>query len=122
VIAASGGVSYTPLQDHVYDLLQPMLRDHFPSDQDFQVAFDKFEILAALSWAAPRDWNTEYGGYWALPGAYAWRTTNRERVLTELKAQVAANAPVVEIIGKDAVKAAENLQNLENFIPQLRWR
>jgi hypothetical protein len=115
--------NHTPLQNHVEELLLPMFREHVPSEEAFHVMFDKFEMLSALAYAAPQDWAKGIG-YWAPPGSYGWRSSNRERIFKELREQVAAGqaSPLTQIVGRDATHAAENLKQLENFVPEFRWR
>lgn len=112
---------HTPLQGHVEELLLPMFREHFPNDEAFRLAFDRFEMLSALSWASTHDWAKDYHGYWAPPGSYAWRTSNRERIFKELEGELAVGGPLVQIIGRDRAHASQNVENLKKFVPQLRW-
>lgn len=116
---------FTPLQNHLEALLLPLLRRHFPSEEAFHLAFDRFEILAALSYAVPA---IEKGGsYWTLPGSYGWRYENRQRIFGEIQTSLqnlGDSSPFVisRIVGKTALQGLENLTQLEKFVPQFRWR
>lgn len=119
------GREYTPLHNHLEALLIPVFRAHFLSEEAFHVAFDRFEILAALSFAIPA---IEKGGsYWTLPGAYGWRHENRQRILGEIRTSLESlgdRSPFVisGIVGKTALLALKNLNELEKFVPEFRWR
>lgn len=65
--------------------------------------------------------------YWALPGSYGWRRENRERVFKELRESLTTlgdKSPFVTtgLVGKSADQGLKNLSELEQFVPQLRWR
>lgn len=116
---------FTPLQNHLEALLLPLFRPHFPSKEAFHVAFDRLEILAALSYAIPA---IERGGrYWTLPGTYGWRHENSRRIFGEIRTSLQSlgdHSPFVisGIVGKTALHGLENLTQLENFVLELRWR
>jgi hypothetical protein len=115
---------YTPLQNHLEALFWPLFRSHFPSEAAFHLAFDKLEVLAALSYAVPV---LEAGGrYWTLPGSYGWRGENRQRIFTELRNSLTTlgdNSPLVRsrLVGNSAEHGLRNLGELEQFVPRLRW-
>jgi hypothetical protein len=117
-------LEFTPLQNHLEVLLGPLFHRYFPSTETFQVAFDRFEILAALSYAIPA---IEKGDrYWTLPGAYGWRHENRQRIFGEIRnslQNLGDNSPLVTsgIVGKTAQLGLKNLTELEQFVPEFRW-
>jgi len=74
--------NYAPLNDWIYDVLKPYLQRISASDSRLTLAFDKFEILMALSFAYQGSRNGE--NYWAPPGAYGYRHENRERIFAEI--------------------------------------
>lgn len=116
---------YTPLQNHLEALLLPLFRPHFPSEDAFHVAFDRLEVLAALSYAIPAIEKGER--YWTLPGAYGWRNANRQRIFGEIRSSLQSlgdRSPFVisGIVGKAASHGLENLTQLEKFVPEFRWR
>ncbi len=116
---------FTPLQNHLEALLLPLFRSHFPSEEAFHVAFDRLEVLAALSYAIPA---IEKGGrYWTLPGSYGWRHENRQRIFGELRTSLQSlgdRSPFVisGIAGKTALHGLDNLTQLEKFVSEFRWR
>lgn len=111
---------HTPLQMHVQELLLPMFREEFATEAAFTLAFDRVEMLVALSYATGDDWTQRAYGYWAPPGCYGWRSSNRDKIF-DLDQQVATGGPVVPLIGSDSGHAAKNVAELKNFVPQLRW-
>lgn len=115
---------YTPLQNHLEALFLPLFRPHFSSEEAFHVAFDRFEVLAALSYAIPAIEKGER--YWTLPGAYGWRHDNRQRIFGEIRTSLQSlgdGSPFVisGIVGKTALQGLDNLTQLETFVPLLRW-
>lgn len=75
-----------PFNDWLYALLQPRFRGLIPTKARFTYAFDRLEILMALSYAhhakRAKDW------YWAPPGSYGYRHDNRDRILKEIRADL----------------------------------
>jgi len=45
---------YTPLSDHLWEVLRAPLRAQIPDDRDYEDAFDWFEYLLALAWISTR--------------------------------------------------------------------
>lgn len=116
---------FTPLQNHLESLLLPLFRPNFPSEEAFRIAFDRLEILAALSYAIPAIEKGER--YWTLPGSYGWRHDNRQRIFGEIRTSLQTLgdcSPFVTsgIVGKSALSGLENLAQLEKFVPDFRWR
>lgn len=116
---------YTPFQNHLEALLLPLFRPHFPSEDAFHLAFDRLEVLVALSYAIPAVEKGE--SYWTLPGAYGWRQENRQRIFGEIRASLQSlgdRSPFVMsgLVGKTALHGRDNLTQLEKFVPEFRWR
>jgi hypothetical protein len=116
---------YTPMQNHLEALLKPIFLPNFVSEEAFLIAFDKFEVLAALCYAIPAIEKKEH--YWTLPGTYGWRSQNRSRIFGEIRTSLqtlshASPFAVSGIVGRNAASGLENLTELEKFIPDLRWR
>jgi hypothetical protein len=116
---------YTTMNNHVEALLWSMFESAFPSLTTFQLAFDRLEVLFALTYAVPCVQKHER--YWTLPGAYGWRTDNRVRIFSELRKELETlgdRSPCVVsgLIGTTAELGLENLSQLEQFVPEFRWR
>jgi hypothetical protein len=90
---------YTPLNDHVSALLQPVLDDLLLLGADFEAAFDDFEVLLALEHAHLYS-SESSGGAWGPPGRFAWRfhsgdmTSPFHRILAEFERAGTAWAPI----------------------------
>jgi len=115
---------YTPLNNHIEELLWKELGASFPSRSAFELAFDKLEILFALTYAAPGLENGDR--YWTLPGAYGWRETNRTRVVAGLRRELESAedaSPMVAygLVGTTSSMGLDNLLQLEQFIASLQW-
>lgn len=115
---------YTPLQDRLAEVMTPMFSRSFESEDAFQLAFDWFEVLSSLAYAAP---TVELDGrYWTLPGSFGWRKANFQRIAEEIKASLekegAGSAFVTTgLVAKAPHLAAKNLASLEEFVGHLRW-
>ncbi|WJV25801.1 MULTISPECIES: SIR2 family protein [Pseudomonas] len=115
---------YTPLNNHLEELLWKLLGASFPSQMAFQIAFDRLEVLFALSYAIPCIQKEER--YWTLPGAYGWRRANMMRIFAEIRSSLESlgdTSLLVSsgLVGSTAVQGLENLNQLEQFVPQFRW-
>ena len=114
---------YTPLQNHIEILLSQLFSSQFPTEESFQMAFDKLEILAALSFASSIPENRHY---WTITGAYGWRSDNRQRIISEIRTDLQSMADnslfvISGIVGKTAQKGLDNLNQLESFVSKLNW-
>jgi hypothetical protein len=79
---------YAPLNDWVHSLLWRAGGRQFSSEATFDLAFDRLEVLFALSSAYHSKRNGEW--YWAPPGCYGYRHENRERIVTEIGSSIDA--------------------------------
>jgi len=67
--------NYTPRSDHLFKVLQPILEDELLLGREYEVLFDKFEILLALVFADQRGTGLT-GHVWGPPGRFAWKHRN----------------------------------------------
>ncbi|MCY1463469.1 hypothetical protein D9M71_813700 [compost metagenome] len=108
------------------ELLWKLIGTSFPSKMAFQIAFDRLEVLFALSYAVPCI--QKKARYWTLPGAYCWREENMTRISAELRTSLESlgdTSPFISsgLVGGTAVQGLENLSQLEQFAPTLfLWR
>jgi hypothetical protein len=109
---------HAPLNDWLYALLQPRFRSRFSSESRFTYAFDRLEVLMALSYAyhakRARDW------YWAPPGSYVYRHDNRDRILKEIRAAIESQgdkSPYVRtgIFGHSAEECSAGIDAFVNW-------
>lgn len=113
---------YVPLNDWMHALLRPRFRFLFPSGDRFSYAFDRLEVLMALSYA-------HYaigakGRYWAPPGCYGYRRNNRDRILKELRDALDSQgdkSPYVRsgIFGNSAAECSTGLETFSNWAQDL---
>lgn len=69
---------YTPLNDHLFDLLKPALHSYIRGNEQYENNFDRFEWLFATSYAdayAKESNDVEVKGrLWGPPGRYVWKS------------------------------------------------
>ena len=115
---------YAPLNDWIHDTLRPHAERIIPGDDRYTLVFDKLEILIALNYAHKAKPSSE--PYWAPPGAFGYRSTNRSRILQEIEESLStlkADSPYVKsgIFGDTAEECQQGLEDLKQFIPELHW-
>lgn len=59
---------YTPVSDYLANALRPFLRYCLPIDDEYEAAFDKFEILSSMIYA-----DLVADDEWIPPGRYVWK-------------------------------------------------
>ena len=115
---------HTPLNNRLAALLLKLFGRTFPGESAFNIAFDRLEILCALSYAIPLVARGER--YWAPPGVYGWRHDTRQRIVNELRHEL-TNAGDTSVfvtsglVGATAAKGLENLAAFEDLVKQFRW-
>jgi hypothetical protein len=115
---------YTPAQNHAMQFLFGQVGRSFDGQEDFDLHFDQFEVLLALSIGTHE--LGESGRYWVPPGAWGWRRDNCQQVLAKIRSSLSklgAESPYVTtgLVGKDVAAADQNLTNFEEFKGNLRW-
>jgi Caspase domain len=73
---------YVPRSEHLYKKLQPVLEDQLFLGRRYEVLFDQFEILLALTFADLRD-DDPAQGVWGPPGRFAWKERRHPGVFTD---------------------------------------
>ena len=63
---------HTPLSDYLFAELRSPLREYLPSDEEYQLVFDKFEYLLGLTHADLGRHELE-NGWWGPIGCFSWR-------------------------------------------------
>ena len=66
--------SYTPLNDHLQQVLRDPLREYLPQDENYQECFDRFEYLFALVHVDFLE--KQEGHIWGPLGCFVWRNRN----------------------------------------------
>lgn len=62
---------YTPVNDHIHDVLRPYFTEYISNDREYSMLFDKVEYLISLEFAF-NNINSNFG-IWFPIGRYAWR-------------------------------------------------
>lgn len=116
---------HAPLNDWLHALLQPRFRSLIPSESRFTYAFDRLEVLMALSFAhhstRPEGWP-----YWVPPGCYGYRGDNLDRILKELRSSLESlgdKSPYVRsgIFGHSAEECSAGIDAFTAWVRELRW-
>lgn len=71
---------YTPLSDHLFEVLRDPLKDILPQESEYERCFDRFEYLLALVHADLYEKETGRGRFWGPMGRFLWKDQyERER-------------------------------------------
>jgi hypothetical protein len=123
------GALLTPVSDSIFNLLGPLFRDEFSSDEEYAEAFDQVEILfdavAADVRLTTRGFNGGRNGY----GRYTWRSSGGEnapevKLLAKAKKSAAGWTPVVAgMFGGDKFRAIAALEEVNEVAGRMaRYR
>ena len=112
---------HAPLNDWIHNALRLYAERIIPDNDRYTLAFDKLEMLMALSYIHHD--NSD----WAPPGAFVYRSANGDRILKEIKESVSTKqneSPYVTsgVIGQNAEDCKRGLAALEQFISRIGWR
>ncbi len=110
-----------PLNERLHVLLQPQLRSFIPESR-FTYAFDRLEVLIALSYAC----HAKLGTGWGPPGCYGYRKDSLDRFLKELRSSLKSlgdESPYVKsgIFGHSAEECIKGVDAFEAWVPKLNW-
>ncbi|MEA4856120.1 SIR2 family protein [Solidesulfovibrio sp.] len=116
----------TPLNDWLHNLLTPQFRGIIPSDSRFSYAFDKLEILAALSYSHHVKDSLAFG-HWTPPGRYVFRYEDRTRIIESIRDSLSThknNSPYVKssIFGQTFDECIVELDKFIEWISTLKGR
>lgn len=112
-----------PLNDWIHETLQPYTTRIIHHNNRYALAFDKLEILIALSYAHYNSKRPER--YWAPPGAFVHRYENMVQIFREIKESLSTErdeSPFVtcKIFGETAEQCKQGLEALEQFIKKVK--
>ncbi len=113
---------YTPFSDWIHATVRQHFGITITSDKQYDLMFDKLEILMALSDAYHRE--RAGGPYWAPVGSFVWRSNTREQILREIEESIATRqheSPFVRsgVFGKTADECAASIQQFRKFVPRV---
>ena len=110
---------HTPLNDWIHDTLQPYMRKTTHSNEQYDLMFDRMEVLIALGYAyhekLPEAW------YWAPPGSFLHRTQNRKPILEDIEGSISTRereSPFVTsgIFGETPEECMVSIEQFKKFI------
>ena len=116
---------HTPLSDWIQAAVRQYMNNTAYNTERYDLAFDKLEILMALSYAYHDDEKAEtWYRYWAPLGSFIYRSKTRERILREIEESIATRqheSPFVRsgIFGETADECAASIEQFKEFVPRV---
>lgn len=114
----------TPLSEWIQSAIRQFMNNTIFNSKQYDLAFDKLEILMALSYAYHDDEKAEpWYRYWTSLGTFVSRSKTRERILREIAESVSTlqhESPFVRsgIFGKTADECAASIHQFREFVPK----
>ena len=113
---------HAPLNDWLHTVLRQPTKRLIPDDNRYTFVFDKFEMLMALGYAHHTKRTNEW--YWAPPGAFGYRSQNRDRFLQEIEESISKEkeqSPFVVsgIFGDSAETCTQNIASFRDFAAKI---
>jgi len=103
-----------PRSEHLFKVLGPMLDEALFLGEEYEMLFDRFEVLVALSFADFRDPSGE-GNCWGPPGRFAYKNDYSASPMAMLLAEVEAQGQSWPLLGSGLFGG-----NLERFLKVAR--
>jgi hypothetical protein len=115
---------HAPLNDWLHAVLRQPTKRLIPDDDRYTFVFDKLEMLMALGYAHHAKRTNEW--YWAPPGAFGYRTQNRDRFMQEIEVSISkekGQSPFVisGIFGDSAEACTQNIASFRDFSAKIGW-
>ena len=76
-----------PFSDWLNSTFQPIYEEMFSDSDAHQLAFDRFELTASLTYRTHADTSND-SRFWLPGGGYRYRYTNRQMIYAEIKASL----------------------------------
>jgi hypothetical protein len=118
---------YVPRSEYLFKLLQPNLEDALFLGRTYESAFDRFEILLALTFSDVREPNRG-SGVWGPPGRFAWKHVrdrgddSLEQVIVEAQREGRSWAPLkAGLFGGDPDRFVELAEGYKKLISKFGW-
>lgn len=113
---------YAPLSNWIHEAMRQHMGNTAYSSEQYDLVFDKLEILMALSCAHCE--NREGRGFWAPLGRYVGRSQTRERILREVLESVSTlrhDSPFVKagIFGETPDECAVSIEQFKEFVREV---
>ena len=114
---------YAPLNDWIYDYLRPPFGAIIPEDRQYELAFDRFEMILALAFATKDPGDLD----WVPPGAFGYRSQNRSRIWDEIQNSITSlgyGSPYITsgILSHDDELRDKARAKFKDMIAHLGWR
>ena len=77
---------HVPLNDWLHDTLRPYLNSTISISSQFDLVFDKLEILLSLSCVYQQAKSDRWS--WAPAGSFIYRSENRKQILEEIESSI----------------------------------
>lgn len=110
------------LNDWIYNFLRPFYGRLIPLDSDFELHFDRFEILFGLAYAV----HGERENKCVPPGAFGYRDRNRDRIISEIQGSVSKDgdqSPYIAsgLVGSSVLDVEKAFEAFQNTLSHLHW-
>lgn len=113
---------HTPLSDWIQTAVRQYMSNTAYNTEQYDLAFDKLEILMALSYAYHAEKKAEpWYRYWAPLGSFVYRSRTRERITGEIEGSISTlqhDSPYVRsgIFGDTPEECAASIQQFREFV------
>ena len=114
----------TPLSEWIKTAVWQYMSYTAYNSEQYDLAFDKLEILMALSYARHDDTKAEpWYRYWTPLGSFVYRSQTREQVIREIEGSISTlqhDSPFVRsgIFGETPEQCAASIQQFKAFVPR----
>ena len=115
---------YTPLNEWIQAALQQYMSNAIFNSKQYDLVFDKLEILMALSYAFHDDKRAEpWYRYWTPLGSFVYRSQTREQVIREIEGSISTlqhDSPFVrgDIFGDTPDECTVSIKQFKEFVPR----
>lgn len=115
---------YAPLNDWIHTFLRVTFKDILPDDSEYDQAFDRFELFAALAYL--RLSKRPNGHVWAPPGRFGYQHRHRDEFFQALEASFNAEGNQsryvsIDVFGQTVTACRVHITELREFISKLQW-
>ncbi|MDO9333825.1 MAG: caspase family protein [Dehalococcoidales bacterium] len=120
---------YVPRSEYLFKLLQPMLDDLLFLGGDYELHFDRFELLFSMVYAdIDKQQFNRVRGLWTPIGRFGWKLKNEDTnplhdLLNEANTQKESWAPLkAGLFGGDYTRFKQIADEFTEYLSRLSWR